>query len=316
MTQQCPLCEAALPEEDRFCEVCGTALPQLERPDAPACLKCQAGPDEIDHEGFCSACGFRREERGRDHFECIVSPDFAGVSDRGLRHHRNEDYLTLKVFGDSRVLILCDGVSSVHDPDVASAAAAERASLSLQECLYDGHPIGPDEMESAVAAAQNSVASLPFANGGEMEGPATTIVAAVVHGNSIVVGWRGDSRAYWIDSQGTTPLTVDHSWCNEVVMAGELSAAEAFQSQKSHAITRWLGADAPENLSPATTQFETPGPGKLLLCSDGLWNYAAHPMKSTLSCNPSAQAMPLTAAAAWSTSRARKAGTITSLSPY
>jgi serine/threonine protein phosphatase PrpC len=37
-------------------------------------------------------------------------------------------------------------------------------------------------------------------------------------------------------------------------------------------VTRWLGADAGD-LGPHIASFEPPGPGVLLLCSDGLWNY-------------------------------------------
>jgi serine/threonine protein phosphatase PrpC len=40
----------------------------------------------------------------------------------------------------------------------------------------------------------------------------------------------------------------------------------------SHAITRWLGADA-EDIRPRIATLSPPGPGTLLLCSDGLWNY-------------------------------------------
>jgi serine/threonine protein phosphatase PrpC len=279
LTQQCPLCEAALPERDRFCEVCGTALPQPERTE-PVCPRCGAGPAEIDHEGFCCACGFRREERGRDHVESVISPAFAGISDRGLRHHRNEDYLALKIFPaaaeaePTSVLIVCDGVSSVHDPDVASAAAAERTSVAFEEFLNDGRLIDGEAMQAAIDAAQASVADIPYSAGAANNRAATTIVAAAVHAGCITIGWRGDSRAYWIGPDEATPLTVDHSWYNGVMQSGEMSEAEALQSPDAHAITNWLGADAPTDVPPAILQFEIPGPGKLLLCSDGLWNYA------------------------------------------
>ena len=43
-------------------------------------------------------------------------------------------------------------------------------------------------------------------------------------------------------------------------------------SPQAHVITRWLGADLPEP-QPHVAQFAPPGPGVLLVCSDGLWNY-------------------------------------------
>ncbi|HVW85078.1 MAG TPA: hypothetical protein VHB50_10380, partial [Bryobacteraceae bacterium] len=90
----------------------------------------------------------------------------------------------------------------------------------------------------------------------------------------IRIAWLGDSRAYWIGPDDAKQLTHDHSWVHEVVAAGELTAEEANDSKNAHAITRWLGADAPEDASPSIAEFEAPGPGFLLLCTDGLWNYA------------------------------------------
>jgi serine/threonine protein phosphatase PrpC len=64
---------------------------------------------------------------------------------------------------------------------------------------------------------------------------------------------------------------------NAVVSAGEMSAEEAEKSPQAHAITHWLGADAGENSAADTARFLIPQPGLLLLCTDGLWNYAAAP---------------------------------------
>jgi serine/threonine protein phosphatase PrpC len=42
----------------------------------------------------------------------------------------------------------------------------------------------------------------------------------------------------------------------------------------AHTITRWLGRDADPAWTPRLSQFRPDGPGRLVLCSDGLWNYA------------------------------------------
>ena len=276
----CRVCGAAVPEDDKFCEECGAVLAEpaaLGMEKGPPCPRCGAGASQMDAEGFCSACGFRREERGRDHLEIAISPKFAGVTDRGLRHHRNEDTLALAVAGEpeSFVLIVCDGVSSVTDPDLASAAAAERTQRELEETLGAGKPIDEPEMLRAIGAAQTAVSEIPFTSGPDRERPATTIVAAVVQGETVLAAWLGDSRAYWVDKDGARQLTVDHSWLNDVVAAGEMSEEAARKSKHAHAITRWLGADAGAEQAPSICRFDIPGPGRVLLCSDGLWNYAA-----------------------------------------
>jgi serine/threonine protein phosphatase PrpC len=100
-------------------------------------------------------------------------------------------------------------------------------------------------------------------------------VSAAYRSGEVAVGWLGDSRAYWL---GTTlddlrQLTVDDSWAEAQIESGRMSEVEADADPRSHAITRWVGADAP----PVDAQVVTLSPssgGRLLLCSDGLWNYA------------------------------------------
>ncbi|HET8595737.1 MAG TPA: serine/threonine protein phosphatase, partial [Intrasporangium sp.] len=44
---------------------------------------------------------------------------------------------------------------------------------------------------------------------------------------------------------------------------------------QAHSITRWLGSDAPHDLTPHLTTMQVRTPGWLLVCSDGLWNYCS-----------------------------------------
>jgi serine/threonine protein phosphatase PrpC len=88
----------------------------------------------------------------------------------------------------------------------------------------------------------------------------------------ITVCWLGDSRAYWLAAGGSQRLTADDSLAQEMVDSGLLGEAEAMASPQAHVITRWLGADITEPLAHVS-RFEPPGPGVLLICSDGLWNY-------------------------------------------
>lgn len=58
-----------------------------------------------------------------------------------------------------------------------------------------------------------------------------------------------------------------------MVSAGLMSEAEAYADERAHAITGWLGADAYE-LEPHTASFKPDRPGVVVVCTDGLWNYA------------------------------------------
>jgi serine/threonine protein phosphatase PrpC len=132
-------------------------------------------------------------------------------------------------------------------------------------------------MKTAVAAALRSVCAIPYTKGGDEDPPSTTLVAALVQDQMVTIGWLGDSRAYWISPNGSRQLTQDDSWLNDIVSSGQMTAAEARTSDKAHAITRWLGEDAIADAEPSIVNFQIPGSGHLLLCTDGLWNYAPDP---------------------------------------
>jgi PPM family protein phosphatase len=271
---QCSNCSASVLPEDQFCEECGTPLTASKPPTATnGCEKCGAGSEAIDHEGYCSNCGFRKEVR--ESLEITINEHLAGISDRGLRHERNEDYLALQQINDSQtqILVVCDGVSSSEQPELAAQAAAKTACTALANAIQKGEK--PDiAMKSAFATALLAVCNIPYIHKDDSEPPSTTIIAAIVEAGTATIGWLGDSRAYWISPNGSRQLTKDDSWLNEVVTAGEMSETEAKKSSHAHAITRWLGADTIDSAEPSIVKFILPKSGYLLLCSDGLWNYA------------------------------------------
>lgn len=240
------------------------------------CVACRAG--NVDTDGYCEHCG-HAQPRERDHLEEELG-SVAAVSDRGLRHHRNEDSFAVAATAlpdgsAATVAIVCDGVSSASRPDEASAAAAGAANEALLEALPRGaHP--QEAMHEAILAAAAAVNALAPEVPGAQNAPACTLVGAVVSGGLLTIGWVGDSRAYWVpDDRAALPrrLTEDDSWAAQMVAAGLMGEAEAYADVRAHAITGWLGADAYE-LEPHTATFKPDHPGVVVVCTDGLWNYA------------------------------------------
>src|SRR5262249_4613601 len=92
----------------------------------------------------------------------------------------------------------------------------------------------------------------------------------------ISVGWLGDSRAYWIAGDGGRQLTSDHSWADEQVAAGALTATVAEADPRARAITRWVGAGAPDD-PPQILTMRSTELRRLDLRSDGLWTCAPRP---------------------------------------
>lgn len=180
------------------------------------------------------------------------------------------------------VLVVCDGVTSAPDSDRAALAAARAACASL---LAGHDPDGRSEaaavdsgaaaVTAATADAHAAAVGVARALGDPPEPPSCTFVAALLSGPVLTVGWCGDSRAYWIPD-GDVPgeqLTVDHSLGTELIRSG-MSQADAEADPRSHTITRWLGADSVD-CTPDVVSRRLDSAGWLVVCSDGLWNYAS-----------------------------------------
>ncbi|MEU6066237.1 MULTISPECIES: PP2C family serine/threonine-protein phosphatase [Streptomyces] len=269
--------------------------------ESKVCVACRAG--RVDSDGYCENCG-HAQPRERDHMEQESGP-VAAVSDRGLRHHRNEDafavgHTALPDGTPAAVAIVCDGVSSATRPDDASLAASQAAGESLLAALPRGtHP--QQAMHEAIVAASHAVNALAEEPATAREhaphqnAPACTIVGAVVTSGLLIVGWVGDSRAYWVPVDRSSPparLTEDDSWAAQMVAAGLMSEAEAYADERAHAITGWLGADAYE-LEPHTAAFKPDRPGVVVVCTDGLWNYAETAEEMSEAIPPDAATRPL-----------------------
>jgi serine/threonine protein phosphatase PrpC len=314
VTGACPACGWPTRPDDNFCEACRAELRQVvvsgeQAASAGACPSC---PDaHVSPDGYCDSCG-RRLPTNRDHAELDLGV-LAGVTDRGLRHHRNEDAMALATAdgpaGPVAAAVVCDGVSASPRADEASQAAAQAAVRAL----LDGARGGEDAEAAcrrAVQSAREAVAGLtrggpgrdspaPGPNETSPDTPAATFVGAIMTREAVTLCWLGDSRAYWLGAgpdSAAERLTDDDSVAAELVAVGQVSEAEALALPQGHVVTRWIGADCAE--PPHVTRFEPPGPGVLMLCSDGLWNYQPEAAPLARLALPEALTGPLAAAGA------------------
>ena len=98
---------------------------------------------------------------------------------------------------------------------------------------------------------------------------ATTASAILFGPKQASVGHVGDSRVYMLRDGELHQITHDHSWVEEQVRAGTMTASAARQHPWRNVVTRALaGGEDPE-----VDVFEvSPKPGdRFLLCSDGLF---------------------------------------------
>jgi PPM family protein phosphatase len=274
----CHQCGGIVTAEDRFCEECGVSLTvDAPKSELAGCQKCGVAASEIDADRYCNKCGHRQVEVALDPIELQPAPNLAGVSDRGRRHHQNEDAIALMMIDPhTSVLVVCDGVSSSQHPELASQAAVTACIQAIEIALTAG--IEPAlAITQGIATALTAVANVPFDPEAPDDPSSTTIVTAIVRHKLVTIGWLGDSRAYWIAPAKSLQLTQDDSWLRDAIESG-VDPVEAEKSPYAHAIVRWLGADVPaDEAKPTIATFTIPTTGYLLLCTDGLWNYAPDP---------------------------------------
>jgi serine/threonine protein phosphatase PrpC len=261
----CPACDTPVYPGEGFCEACGHRL------DSPV-RRCPGCASTSISDGYCEQCGLRQPD-GTDHVE-VETGGSAGVTDRGLRHSRNEDAMALTGTRDGVAAVVCDGVSSSSRPEEASRIAADTGAATLAELRAAGAD-AESATRTAVARAAEAVAGLVGGKTTQPAGepPSCTYVSALTHDGSVTVGWIGDSRAYWLPTGGGgSRLTDDDSWAGQMVSSGAMTDEEAERHPNAHVITAWLGADAGE-LDTHVRTITPDEAGVVLMCSDGLWNY-------------------------------------------
>lgn len=197
----------------------------------------------------------------------------------GRQREHNEDSLlavTMALGGENGsqpfgLYAVADGMGGHQHGEMASIIAIRAfASYVLQKLqpfvLRTGRTLDEplqDVMRNAIDEAQRAVIrSVP--------GSGTTLTAAMVLGQQMIIGHVGDSRAYTVYPDGRVEvLTRDHSLVKRLEELGQISAEEAAVHPQRNVLYRAIGQGDFLEADIFTTPF--PKGGYLLLCSDGLW---------------------------------------------
>lgn len=168
--------------------------------------------------------------------------------------------------------IIADGMGGHQAGEVASQLAvdvfrgalernASKPELTEQE--------GKMLIRQAISEANETIYAM--ASGDERyHNMGTTIVAALLRANNVIIGHVGDSRAYKLTKNSIELLTMDHSLVNELVKSGQLTEEEAANHPRRNVLTRAVGTDPHVEID--VQALELSSEDILLLCSDGLTN--------------------------------------------
>jgi protein phosphatase len=223
-----------------------------------------------------------------------LAVEVAGKTDIGCVRANNEDN-----FGyDSRygIFVVCDGMGGQAAGEVASKMGVDVLLEYFRQAARDGHgagetPVAPPKNTPATAAKESpqplpasvspgarslgraiDLANRKIHQAGQSQngrsGMGSTIVAALLRGNSLAIGHVGDSRIYLVRHGEIQQLTQDHSLVMEQVRLGLITPEQAERSELQHVILRALGS---EETVQADIEDLLAVPGDvLLMTSDGL----------------------------------------------
>jgi protein phosphatase len=183
----------------------------------------------------------------------------ASATDTGRHRRANED----SHLAEFPVYIVADGMGG-HDAGAIASAAVVRAFTAL----VGRDDVGPDEVAGAIRRAHQTVAALSDRT---RRGAGSTLTGVVQVRHEGVPYWLvlnvGDSRVYRVAGARFERMTIDHSYLQQQLDAGELTLAEAETFEHKNVITRAVGA--PD--SPPDYWVHPVEPGeRILICSDGL----------------------------------------------
>jgi PPM family protein phosphatase len=198
-------------------------------------------------------------------------------TDAGSVRELNEDnllVLDLAPPGATKTMglfVVADGMGGYDRGEVASELACQAiADFRRRSGTLQG--VEPAEwLVDAFQAANTAVHKARRAADSEM---GTTVVATLITDGATAGGALatianvGDSRCYHLDGDSIRRVTVDHSFVEQLLMAGQITATEAATHPQRNVITRAIG-DRPEIEVDLYAEVVAPNEA-LLLCSDGL----------------------------------------------
>jgi PPM family protein phosphatase len=204
---------------------------------------------------------------------------WAVTSDPGLRRSTNEDSFCTRA--DLGLYVVADGMGGHVAGEVASRVAVESIEMFIQETAgADKNRTWPFPFEPAISLEANRLKAAfrlanrkiasAIAHSQELRGMATTASALLVGPAGACVAHVGDSRVYVLHDGVLRQITHDHSWVEEQVRAGTLTATAARQHPWRSVVTRALaGGEDPE---VDVTEIRPVPSERYLLCSDGLFS--------------------------------------------
>lgn len=190
------------------------------------------------------------------------------ITDTGLLRNSNQDCVFCEENAIGRfpnLFLVADGMGGHKAGDLASRLCVDEVVKQIRNSTVRT-PVSA--FEQAIQAANARIYQCSLEDY-ELAGMGTTMVGAMVDGDTAYIVNIGDSRLYRMHEK-LQQITVDHSLVEEMVQSGEIQKEEMRTHPNKNIITRALGTD--DTVRPDCFELKVEAGDVLLLCSDGLTN--------------------------------------------
>jgi PPM family protein phosphatase len=220
-----------------------------------------------------------------------------GASDVGSVREHNEDHFLVASLDDKLpvevgepwavatqrgpLIVVCDGMGGVDGGEIASELAAQVMWREMKNTPATRDPeVFARLLRRAVRVANHDVHAMARREPG-LRGMGTTLSAAGVVGDRLIIATVGDSRAYVLRSGSLVQVTRDQSLHSALLAAGHTPNEAA---SAGGAILQALGVGP--DVEPSLSIIELRRGDRVLLCSDGLHGLVGDPALALLLSEP------------------------------
>ena len=178
----------------------------------------------------------------------------------------NEDNFFAGTNGARGLFVVADGMGGHAAGEVASEMAVRILQRELLQTEYAAARAA-EHLAEALRRANRVIYDRTLAEV-DKQGMGTTASVLLLAEGRYLIGQIGDSRIYLLRDGTLRQLTKDHSYVQEQVDAGFLTAEQARYHPYSNVITRCVGAS--ESVEPDVYEGEARAGDLFLVASDGL----------------------------------------------
>lgn len=167
------------------------------------------------------------------------------------------------------LLVVADGMGGHLAGEVASRMAVE--TIGEEYFKQAGSP--PEKaLSKAFVAANKKIFDLASGNE-QYRGMGTTCTVVAIIGQTVYYAHAGDSRAYLLKNKQITRVTEDHTYVQQLVNSGDITAAEADTHPQRNILTNAMGTKPELRVDTGKCSDLFEENDRLFLCSDGLYDY-------------------------------------------